>query len=73
MIEYKRNKSDLHIGDILYLKMMPADGNHSFSVYVLVEVTDLTAQRSAVEVMPVAGDSSVIWVPPSLLWERVKR
>ncbi len=85
MIAYRRNKPDLHVGDILYLKMIP-DGYPSehfdgvpagFSIYVLVEVLDterkLSGEITKVEVKAVAGDAATIWIQPWMLWEKVVR
>lgn len=66
MIEYRIK--DVHKGDILFLPAM--SNGHTFSI--LVEVLDVRhyETNTHVEVTPIAGDGSCIWVDGKQLREK---
>jgi len=70
MIEFK-HKPQLCVGDILYMEVMiPVVGGEHF--YILVEVSDVRTHEKGirVEVSPVAGDRSCVWVDSKRLYEK---
>jgi len=70
MIEFK-HKSQLCVGDILYMEVMiPVVRDKHF--YILVEVSNIRIQEEGirVEVSPVAGDRSCVWVDSQRLYEK---
>ena len=70
MIEY-HHKPDLHVRDILFMGV--GLRNEVFiSFHILVEVLDIRVNDTGkrVEVSPVAGDHTALWIDSKQLYEK---